>query len=274
MDGELDRIRAEYTRRDRAGSATLYQYTNPAFAFHMLERDWAILDTLHQLSIGIGEASVLEVGCGTGHALQRFRDFGAPFAVGVDLMENRIRRGKADYPNLRLLIGDGAHLPLASSSFTIVLQLTCLSSVLDMDTRRRIASEIWRILKPGGIFISFDMRPLPLTSRFVLSLHDALARAKRRLTVETKRGRARQPDPTLQTPIHPIGKREIEELFPHAEVRCRPLSLDFRFARFSRRHLLLTLLLARLPFLKTHYYAVILKPRQPPKNEGHGRRSI
>ena len=97
----------------------------------MQEREWAILRLLRSEEIKLNGITVLEIGCGTGHILQRFLEFGVQLAAGIDLMESRIEAGKKSYPNLHLAIGNGAQLPYANNSFDMVMQFMCLSSVLD-----------------------------------------------------------------------------------------------------------------------------------------------
>ncbi len=41
-------------------------------------------------------------------------------------------------------------MPLANASFDLVTQFTAFSSILDDDVRRRMASEMPRVPKPGG----------------------------------------------------------------------------------------------------------------------------
>lgn len=162
---ETDRIRAEYTRRDRLGLSRIYSYSNPAFVFHMQEREWAVLRLLRSEKIKLDGVSVLEVGCGSGHILQRFLEFGARRVAGIDLMESRVETAKRSYPHLHLAVGNGAQLPYPNDSFDLVAQFMCLSSVLDPAMREQIADEMWRVLRPGGTMLSYDLRPFPLIVR-------------------------------------------------------------------------------------------------------------
>ena len=112
---ETARIQQEYLRRDAAGHVqTIYSFTNPAFVFHMQEREWSVLSLLRARGIEFRNRSILEVGCGNGHILQRFLEFGVDKATGIDLMMNRIRDGKRRYPLLNLIQGNAAFLPFRS----------------------------------------------------------------------------------------------------------------------------------------------------------------
>src|SRR4030066_669541 len=150
VSDEISRLRAEYARRDAAGLSSTYTYRNPAFAFHMQEREWAMLRMLEEGRVNLTGARLLEVGCGTGHILERFLEFGAEKAVGIDLAEHRIRVAKGKYPNLLLLQGNAAELPFPGNTFDMAMQFLCLSSVLAPGVRQRIAAEMWRGGGPGG----------------------------------------------------------------------------------------------------------------------------
>ncbi len=250
---EAKRIREEYVRRDNLGLTNVYKYSNPTFLFHMQEREWGIIETLRRQNIAIDQCIVLEVGCGTGHILERWIEFGAGVAVGIDLMIGRLLRGHQRYPNLPLLQGNGAELPFASEVFDMVLQFTCLSSVLDPSARARIADEMWRVLRPGGIIVSYDLRDYSLLIRMLSSVSASFQRA-RRLWKEPEA--CQKP-----TPIEPLSLQEINRLFGKGSISCRSTSLHFRLASIARFSHLLAWTLGRLPCLRSHHLAIIRKPR-------------
>jgi len=259
-DQETFRIHAEYFRRDAEGLSQIYHYMNPAFMFHMQERERVILDMLREEHSDLSKCTVLEVGCGTGHILQRFLEFGARAATGIDLMEARIEIGRKTYPNLRLDQGNAAQLPYANDSFDLVMQFMCLSSVLDPIMRQTIAAEMWRVLRPGGAILSYDLRPLPVLLR--LSRH--LARPVIWLTrIRQRRDPAQQPP----TPIKLLSMEEIKSLFRNGQCHYRTVSLDLHFAKFAKKSYLLASLLSNVPWLRTHYLVIIRKPKLPMRNE-------
>lgn len=251
-DKETSRIYAEYSRRDAAGLSQIYRYTNPAFTFHMHEREWAVLSMLRDERIDLPKCSVLEVGCGTGHILQRFLEFGAREATGIDLMEARIQTGRKMYPNVRLDQGNAAQLLYANDSFDLVMQFMCLSSVLDPTMRRQIAMGMWRVLRPGGAIVSYDLRPTPVLARVFRALFRCV------LSKE-------QPIPTFEpvpkpTPTDPLSIQDVRNLFSASSLKYRTVSLDFDFARLATKSHLFTTFLANIPWLQTHYLVVIRKP--------------
>ena len=53
---------------------------------------------------------------------------------------------------------DAASLPFRDGSFGIIYQSTMVSSLLDMAVRQVVFAEVGRVLAPGGVFISYDVR--------------------------------------------------------------------------------------------------------------------
>jgi len=260
MDQEIQRLREAYTRRDVLGLSRIYSYANPAFVFHMQERERAILRLLRSGQIRLTGASVLEIGCGTGHVLQRFLEFGAQRAFGVDLMESRVDSGKKSYPNLHLTVGNGAQLPYGDDSFELVVQFMCFSSVLDPSMRQQIADEMWRVLRPGGTILSYDLRPCPFVVRLFPLPYYALRRILRVFTVGRKRIPIGQEESSPHTPIRPIPIAEVRRMFSRGRMRYGAVSLDFNLCRLSEKSFFLAVLLSYVPALRTHYLVLIRKP--------------
>jgi ubiquinone/menaquinone biosynthesis C-methylase UbiE len=252
FNGEITRIQAEYLRRDASGLNKVFSYLNPAFLYHMQEREWAMLSFLKKEGLSVSDLEILEIGCGTGHILERFLQFGAAKAAGIDLMEHRIRMGSRQYPALLLSVGDAARLPYRDGSFNFVMQFMCISSVLDKNTRRLIAREMLRVVKPGGAILSYDMRKSPAPARFLsLLLHYFLRLLGRRRAADTGEN---------PTPTEPLGVHEIEELFGDCNLKYRSASLNFELARIAARSRLAASFLSLVPWLRTHYFTIIRKP--------------
>jgi len=85
----------------------------------------------------------LDVGCGTGYHLGLVEDM-----VGLDPSKEMLE--KASVKGKRLVLGKGEHLPFPDGSFDTVL---CLFSVLNVCDSEKVAVEIKRVLKPGGVAI-------------------------------------------------------------------------------------------------------------------------
>jgi ubiquinone/menaquinone biosynthesis C-methylase UbiE len=239
---EVERIRAAYRERDAvaAGSSA---WLDPAYRLRMQELEWTLLESLRDAGVDPLGKRVLEVGCGAGYFLSRFLDYGAAQAAGIDLMEQRVELARGRDPRLELVAGDASRLPWGDGSFDVVTQFTCLSSVLDPDLRAAIAAEMWRVLRPGGAIVSYDMSGAP-----------AAVRALRWGAALRHGGQI-----PAGTPTTPVPRAELERLFPGAPLAARRLTLSTDVATLTERSQGLSRLLGALPFLRTHLLATARK---------------
>ena len=101
---------------------------------------------------------VLDVGCGAGRWLRWYLEVGAHPAdiAGVDISEARFKAARAMNPLIALHKIDGEHLPFDDHSFDLVTQWTCFMCVPTPSARARLATEILRVLKPGGYVFWLD----------------------------------------------------------------------------------------------------------------------
>lgn len=97
---------------------------------------------------------VLDVGCGNGYVLSRYAQAGAR-TTGVDLTARGVGVCRRRFAQMGLdgtfLQADGQRLPFADEAFDCVCSMGVLHHI--PDTPGTVA-EIWRVLKPGGTFIS------------------------------------------------------------------------------------------------------------------------
>jgi demethylmenaquinone methyltransferase / 2-methoxy-6-polyprenyl-1,4-benzoquinol methylase len=108
------------------------------------------------------DMTILDIGCGTG-VLEEYlpraggeRDGGGGgcSVIGLDLTEEMIRVAQRKrIPSIRLLsVGDGEHLPFRDASFDMVA--SCY--VVKYCNPKALASEMIRVLRPGGTVILYD----------------------------------------------------------------------------------------------------------------------
>ncbi|MCI0404986.1 MAG: class I SAM-dependent methyltransferase, partial [candidate division Zixibacteria bacterium] len=147
----------------------------------------------------MGEKKILEVGCGWGSWLLLFLSWGArpENLCGIDLLPERVETARQRLPKSEIVLGRAEKLPWPGGSFDLVLQFTLFSSILPPQAREEAAREIWRVLKTGGYFVSFD---------FFIS------------------------NPTNPNTVG-IGKGELARLFPQAAFRFRRLGVFPPLAR-------------------------------------------
>lgn len=157
---DIIRLREEYEdRRRRFAGSDVYSWFNPANLFTIQQRQRAVLKVLKEQGlIDLSNLQILEMGCGAGGVLAEFLGFGVPPCnlYGVDLLNDRLTHAHHWLPGSSFANADGQYLPFPSRSFDLVMQYTAISSILDSDIRRNICAELMRVVKPGGLILSYD----------------------------------------------------------------------------------------------------------------------
>lgn len=236
---EEARVRAAYARRARDVPQDRYALYRPEW-IHVRSMQLEALAgaLLEEDLVPFGSRSILEVGCGSGQWLVEFESMGAQRArlAGLDLDASRLETAGARLSERRdptgriisegadLRAGNAADLPWRDGSFDIVFQSTLFTSVLDRQTKRDIAAEMVRVLRPDGVILWYDF------------LYD----------------NPRNSD------VKGIRRREIERLFPDFDASLRRVTLAPPLSRMlAPRSRILATALERLRFLNTHYLGVL-----------------
>ena len=97
------------------------------------------------------KAKVLDFGCGYGRISNELTDCGYTDVTGIDPSFAMIERGRKAFPELSLLHLDGIDLPFGENTFDVVVICAVLTCIPSLKERVRVAAEITRVLKPGGI---------------------------------------------------------------------------------------------------------------------------
>jgi len=224
---DLARLRNEYADRERrlAGS-DIYSWFNQANLFAIQGRQRAVLSSLRKAGVGsLENLHLLEVGCGSGGVLAELLSIGASPGnlYGVDLLPDRLEAAHSRLPVSHFANADGSHLPFQDQSFDIVLQFTAISSILDERLRRSVCLDMLRVLKPGGLILSYDFWLNP--------------------TNQQTRG---------------IQQKEIRSLFPGCRYDYYKITLAPPLARrIVPVSWILALLLEKLGILNSHYLVAI-----------------
>jgi SAM-dependent methyltransferase len=228
-DPETQAVAQRYARRD-AGDR--YSMLRPDVWHTVQERQRAML----RLFAGLGwndlaSLRVLEVGCGAGGNLLELLHMGfAPqHLAGVELLPERLAHARARLPPaVALWPGDATQLDLPPASQDIVFAATVFSSLLDLAFQERLATAMWRWVKPGGGVLWYDFT------------YDNPANAD----------------------VRGVPLRRIRALFPHAaSVQAQRLTLAPPIARrVVRLHPSAYTVFNAVPWLRTHLLAWIAKP--------------
>jgi SAM-dependent methyltransferase len=194
------------------------------------ERRAAMLRLLAEAGYMPGSSCrVLDAGCGYGGTLRELMDAGYPAENlgGVDLMADRLCQSRRGLPSIEFQRATLEQLPYRDGAFDVVVSFTVFSSILSDAVAARVASESARVLRPGGAILWYDMRYASPGNRNV----------------------------------RPVPKAALGRLFPRFEMRLESLTFVPPLTRrLGSRSAALYPLLARVPFLRTHYLGLLLKP--------------
>jgi ubiquinone/menaquinone biosynthesis C-methylase UbiE len=156
---EQDRIAEVYRRR---GPTDVYSLFSLAHLWALQEVEREALAVMRRAGCSdLTGFRVLDVGCGGGFWLRRMIDWGIEPANlhGIDTIASRVELARTRLPaSVSLVEGDAGHLPWPDAHFDLVTQFVVFSSILAPENRQSVASEIARVLKPGGMIVWYDLR--------------------------------------------------------------------------------------------------------------------
>jgi SAM-dependent methyltransferase len=228
-EAEIARIRAEYKRRERSLLADFYGWNRPVNLFsHCQTLRGCIAALVREGSFPLDGRFIADMGCGRGAWLTEFLQWGAEGGnlCGIDLDDDRIQVARKRIASGDLRTGDACRLPWTDTTFDLETQFTLFTSVLDMGVKVQIASEMLRVLKPGGLILWYDFR------------YD----------------NPRNPN------VRGIDAKEIRSLFPGCLVKLEKVTLAPPIARWVvPLSWVAALVLEKVPFLRTHYLGIIRK---------------
>lgn len=154
MRSEIKKVHERYARRVALGTCDRYSMLNPSGWQGVQERQRALVSLLSRhVSVPLSELKVLEVGCGGGgNLLELLRmGFSPENLVGNELLPERAALARKTLPiACDVLEGDATQLGFGDSSFDLVYQSVVFSSLLDDHFQQRLASAMWRWVRPGG----------------------------------------------------------------------------------------------------------------------------
>jgi len=221
-----DRARIDEVFRRRSHLAERYSLENAGNRFNFNRLHERISYYLHSLFEDLPDRRFLDLGAGGLFWTEQIMRMGLipENCVGCDLLQWRLAEGRRLGREVAGVVASAGALPFGPGIFDLVSLLTLMTSVTDKSQRQKIATEIKRVLRPGGYVFWYDFRYNNPFNRYTRA----------------------------------IGKREIEALFGDWPIRYESLTLLPPLARKlgGKLPLLLNSLHA-LPILRSHYLAII-----------------
>jgi SAM-dependent methyltransferase len=156
------RVYDEYEGEDRY--ATLWAPFDEAEVAYRSRQIIAMAKLMRETGLAsLAGLRVLDVGCGRGRHVRGFIDMGArpEHLLGIDVHEPSLAVAKALSPQLSFSAFNGWEIPYRAASFDLVTQFVVFSSIALLDLRRKLASEMVRVLRPGGYVFWWDTLHLP-----------------------------------------------------------------------------------------------------------------
>jgi SAM-dependent methyltransferase len=206
---------------------------DPGNLLMVQERERFLAKLFRQRGYGtLADVRGFEAGCATGYNLRMLVQWGADPAnlAGIDADPWATAYVRTHSPEIRTHTGSAETIPEADESFDLTLAFTLFSSVPDEDVSRGIARELFRITRPGGLIVVYDMRRRNPANRNV----------------------------------HPILTDDIRRWFPKCPLRVTSLTLAPPLARPVGRYApWLYGPLSAVPLLRTHSIFVLRRPALP-----------
>lgn len=214
--------------------ARTYSILDPGNFAIVQERDRAVHAALVRNGYrSLEDVRIFEAGCGSGYNLRMFLQWGCPpeQLAGIDIDEGRVSKARELCPTMCLSSGSAEAIPEPDQSFDISIAFTLFSSVPTEQASRAIAAEIFRVTRPGGLILVYDMR----------------------------RKSPRNPA------VHPVSDGDIERWFPLCRRKTSRLTLVPPVARaVCARTPALYGPLSYLPFARTHSLHAMRRPALSP----------
>ena len=227
----MDRLRTAYAHYDRAPvERAKRDPRNPGNLLIQRQLAAAVGEILERELPEVGQAAVLDAGCGSGGFTRRLVQLGVDprKVVGVDLLPDRVQSAAALLPEATFRCADLRSLDIPTATFDLVTSVVCFGSILDPGVASDAADEIARVLKPHGFVLWYE---------------------------------ARYPNPWNHRVRGWTGK-QVHDLFPGFDVRLRSITLLPPLARaLGPATEALYPTLSALPPLRSHLIGVVRKGR-------------
>lgn len=137
----------------------------PGSLFFMQRKWWLLREFLGRRGVRLESARWLDVGCGQGDLLRLGKPSFAA-AAGCDLSREMLAAARD--LDVRLQPAPDV-LPYTGHEFDVVTAVCVYHHVAPGEMRRRLTTEIRRVLKPGGFFCIMEHNPFNPATRLIVS---------------------------------------------------------------------------------------------------------
>ncbi len=117
------------------------------------------LRTMSSLSMDLMKSNVIDIGSGTGFAIERWKELSVRTIVGTDLTQVSIENLQRKFPGDRFYqvdIGSNMVTPLEQGHYDVVSAFDVLFHIVDDRRYQTAMQNIYALLRPGGWFIFSD----------------------------------------------------------------------------------------------------------------------
>lgn len=151
-----DKVASAYAGADEQGLAPVLHPDAPAWynltIDRLQEESWR--RGLQRCGLSEG-ALVLDVGCGTGRWLRRYKRLNF-CAVGLDATQDMLRRALAGGSGLAVVAARAQRLPFPDGAFDLVSDVTVVQHIASTE-QAGVLKEMARVLKPGGHLLLMEL---------------------------------------------------------------------------------------------------------------------
>lgn len=138
------------TERNLSEKSKNYYEENDVYEIFSVAEDYP--DRIYEvLSPKINGKVVLDLGCGTGKFMQKFYKE-TPKYYGLDLSSEQlaVANTKVSGDNVEFICCSAEEIPLLDHSIDVIISTWVLGTILEVDRRNKVLSEMKRVLKQGG----------------------------------------------------------------------------------------------------------------------------
>lgn len=156
----MKRQKIKYSRQDKINNTQIYS----AFLKANLDDGWSKGDKIDNFSLltnisdytncPLSQASVLDVGCGTGDLAPFLRKLGIKDYLGIDIFKKAIKKARGKYPKEKFINGDFLNWEF-KDKFDFVFGSGILTTKLHSDNYsilKAMVKKMWKLSRQGIVF--------------------------------------------------------------------------------------------------------------------------